>query len=341
MDKTTPLQLSSVESRPLVSPQEAAALMVPMMALREIGMTSARAIEEASAPIRASLQTFNGFLTQFMQVAKATVEPFTQVVQAAQQIGDVVRETMEPINQVRAAIAAIPPEQVEALRQIFANLRAELDVELLKDKVGGPAFKLFAKLGFTGLESYMSLPELEYILKLSKTKGRKAVEQRVFRIFKKRRYRLLNSMMDAWWLVPYMRKRKKAVRAAINAHKIRNYELAIPTLLPLIDGLAAEIIGKTAASKRKTIQTKAAAALYHAQEAEVWSECVEQVVRALIYKDYDFQKAKRPPSSVNRHGILHGRVVGYGTELNSYRVILLLNVMVKMLAQQAKKTAAP
>jgi hypothetical protein len=47
---------------------------------------------------------------------------------------------------------------------------------------------------------------------------------------------------------------------------------------------------------------------YIAEEAEVWSECVEQVVFGLVYKDYDFRTAKRPPSSVNRHGILHGRI---------------------------------
>lgn len=137
-----------------------------------------------------------------------------------------------------------------------------------------------------------------------------------------------------------MEKRKKAVRAAIGAHKRRQYNLAIPTLLPLIDGLAAEIVAATASLKRKAIYTTDVAVMYNAEEAEVWSECVEQVVCALIYKEYDFRTVKKPPSSVNRHGILHGRVIDYGSELNSYRVILLLNVMAKMAEQKTNKPAS-
>jgi hypothetical protein len=134
-----------------------------------------------------------------------------------------------------------------------------------------------------------------------------------------------------------MNKRKKAIRAAINAHKRRQFELTIPALLPLIDGLAAEIVVGTPNLKAKTIYAKDAVKIYNADEAEVWSECVEQVVFGLVYRDYDFRTAKRPPSSVNRHGILHGKVVDYGSELNSYRVIFLLDVMVNIAHQKSNK----
>jgi hypothetical protein len=90
--------------------------------------------------------------------------------------------------------------------------------------------------------------------------------------------------------------------------------------------------------KRKAIYAQDAAANYNADEAEVWSECFEQVVFGLVYKDYDFRTAKKPPSSVNRHAILHGRIVDYGSELNSYRVIFLLDVMVNIADQKSKTT---
>ena len=41
---------------------------------------------------------------------------------------------------------------------------------------------------------------------------------------------------------------------------------------------------------------------------------------------------------MNRHGILYGRIVEYGSELNSYRVTLLLDVMVKIAEQKVTKT---
>jgi hypothetical protein len=91
------------------------------------------------------------------------------------------------------------------------------------------------------------------------------------------------------------------------------------------------------ASGTTKIHVKQIAKDYNSEESEVYSECVECVVWGLIYRDYHFATAKKPPSSVNRHGILHGRVVDYGCELNSYRVILLLDVMAKIFQQRSIK----
>ena len=167
-----------------------------------------------------------------------------------------------------------------------------------------PVFRLFTRLGFTGLESHLTRSELLYVLKLSKEKGTAAVQEYVFRKFRRDKYRLLNRTVRGWWRVPYMNKRKKAICSAINAHKTRQFDLAIPALLPLIDGLAAEIVVGAPNLKTKAIYAKDVAKMYNADEAGVWSECVEQVVIGLVYRDYDFRTAKRPPSSVNRHGIL-------------------------------------
>jgi hypothetical protein len=77
---------------------------------------------------------------------------------------------------------------------------------------------------------------------------------------------------------------------------------------------------------------------FNQQEGEFSSACMEQVVWAMVYKDYDFRTAKRPPSSVNRHAILHGRVVRYGTEVNSYRIILLLDIVIRISVKQSEPT---
>lgn len=72
---------------------------------------------------------------------------------------------------------------------------------------------------------------------------------------------MLNRVVRSWWPHPYMAKRKRTVRAALNAHKSRQYELMIPALLPLIDGLAAEIVAATFKPQRKAIYTKDAVTL--------------------------------------------------------------------------------
>ncbi len=303
--------------------------------MRKVITDATRLFGDNAELIRSTLQSVHDFHRRLAQTAMSAFQPYLQVVQAAEQFGAAVRVALEPVQRIREAFAAIPQEQLSAFQHAFEGLAVELKFPW--ERVEGPAFRLFAKLGLTGLESHLTRSELLYVLRLSKEKGNKAVREYVFGKFRRDKHRLLNRMVRGWWCLPYMQKRKKAVRAAIGAHKKRQYDLAIPALLPLIDGLAAEIVAATASLKRKAIYTTDVAVMYNAEEAEVWSECVEQVVCALIYKPYDFRTSKKPPSSVNRHGILHGRVIDYGSELNSYRVILLLNVMVKMAERKAKK----
>jgi hypothetical protein len=281
-----------------------------------------------------ALQPFRDFQAQFAQAARIAFEPYLRLMQTGQQFAAAVHEASEPLRRIQGAFATIPPEQLSILHQAMAGLAD--DLKFRWDKVEGPVFKTFAKIGLTGLESYVTRSEILHVAKLSKEKGNKAVQKYIFRKFKKDKYRLLNLMMRSWWSLPYMRKRKRIVRAAVSAHKRRQYDLAIPTLLPLIDGLAFGIAAGTASLGKKVIYAKDVAVAYNTEEAEVWSECVEQVVCALVYKEHDVTKLKKRPSSVNRHAVLHGRIVGYGSELNSYRIILLLNVMVNIAKQKVK-----
>lgn len=296
---------------------------------------AARALQESGPFLRNLIQPVYDFQTQLARAVEGAFQPFVQVVRAAEQMQQEIRTALAPVQRIREAFGSLSPDQFSAFQQAFAGLADRFRLQW--DEVEKPVFGLFTKLGFTGLESHLTRSELLYVLKLSKEKGAAAVQEYVFRKFRNGKHQLLNRTVRRWWRVPYLNKRKKAIRAAINAHKRRQFELAIPALLPLIDGLAAEIVVGTPNLKVKTIYAKDAVKMYNADEAEVWSECVEQVVFGLVYKDYDFRTAKRPPSSVNRHGILHGRVVDYGSELNSYRVIFLLDVMVNIAHQKSNK----
>lgn len=299
----------------------------------------ATALQDAVAPIT-QLQS------ELAKAAKVAFEPFVQFMTLAQRFSDEVRKATEPLARIRTAFAALPPEEISAFQKALAGLSSQFRLQW--DVEERPVFSLFTKLGLVGLESYLTRSELLRILQISKEKGRSAVQQHIFKKFRAKRYRVLNRAARSWWRLPYMAKRKKTVLAALRAHKSRHFELAIPALLPLIDGLADEIVNghpatatpasgkKGKKGRNKTIYAKDAVAQYNTAEAELWSECAEQVVCTLVYRDYDFRNAKRPPSSVNRHGILHGRVVSYGSELNSYRVILLLDLMVKIAIEKMK-----
>ncbi len=117
-------------------------------------------------------------------------QPFAQIVRVVEQIQTAARVALEPVQRIREAFAAISPEQEK------------------------PVFRLFTKLGLTGLESHLTRSELLYVLRLSREKGNKAVLAYIFRKFKRNKYALLNRMVRGWWCVPYMNRRKKTIRAA-------------------------------------------------------------------------------------------------------------------------------
>lgn len=139
-------------------------------------------------------------------------QPFAQIVRVVEQIQTAARVALEPVQRIREAFAAISPEQFSAFQQAFAGLADEF--RLRWDAVEKPVFRLFTKLGLTGLESHLTRSELLYVLRLSREKGNKAVLAYIFRKFKRNKYALLNRMVRGWWCVPYMNRRKKTIRAA-------------------------------------------------------------------------------------------------------------------------------
>jgi hypothetical protein len=194
--------------------------------------------------------------------------------------------------------------------------------------------------------------ELRHICALDGTPGGgEKVDRFVCEKFRENNFQLLDEKTEVWRNVPYLRLRQKLIKDAIDAHKEGKYTLSIPALLPLIDGLAAEIAIKIpnssglARNKKKARRiglsgvehVKHLADSYHKLERErvqktfdeweesVWSAIVVEGVRERVYKHYDYP-GKAPPSVLSRHAILHGRVDDYATEANSLRTILLLHI---------------
>jgi hypothetical protein len=80
--------------------------------------------------------------------------------------------------------------------------------------------------------------------------------------------------------------------------------------------------------RKKLIAVAEVVTLYDSKgRASDWADAVMQAVSEQMFKDYDFE-TQRAPAKLNRHGVLHGRIPDYGSEANSLKAILLLDVMV-------------
>ena len=264
------------------------------------------------------------------------------ILRALQQEADVVRRavaSLPPVEPLLRAIAqaqrhteAFSARDLTAIAELVrtANVAAERRAE--EEPHLRELYAILAAEAWVGLENYLHADSAE-ILREVKEKGTAWLEEEICGDFRNDDSVDMNRLLEGWWTVPYLSERRDLIEDAIRAHRQGRYALSISALMPLIDGLTAAII---VAGPDKTMRVRDAAEAYHEQEQEAWSDCLLQVINEQIYKGYDF-RTEAPPSMINRHGILHGRISGFGTEANSVRTILLVDVFARIAQERVMR----
>jgi len=180
------------------------------------------------------------------------------------------------------------------------------------------AFGVLTRGGWLGMERHLTGPQVRTILEIAQRSGDDAANRAIAKYFTKDDCALVISMSEEWLDIPYFKDREPIVRDAIAAHRTGKFTLSVPALLPLAEGLSAEIVGpiSNVNAVKKVVND------WKAQEQELWTQLYVDVVIDVIYKKVNFSN-KSP--YLNRHFVLHGRVADYATDLNSLRVILLVD----------------
>jgi hypothetical protein len=123
--------------------------------------------------------------------------------------------------------------------------------------------------------------------------------------------------------------RAHLLSAAFDAHRRRQYELAIPVFLAQTDGICADLTSRylflRQDGKPETahyVETVAADAL----QAAILSPLAEVLPIGM-------SRRERPDGfdALNRHMVMHGESLDYGTRLNSLKAISLLNYVSEVL----------
>lgn len=120
------------------------------------------------------------------------------------------------------------------------------------------------------------------------------------------------------------------IEKAIEHHFTGAYEASIPIILTQIDGLSRDLTEQSFFSKGSN-------APYLDDKTIAGMETNLPVVRALFSEDV------RPTGSygkVSRHGVLHGRDLGYATRVNSTKTIVLVAALAEYLPKIADDTGA-
>jgi len=252
---------------------------------------------------------------------KAPLTPFDQVFAVLHFLTNLPdalqKSTQEWMDETQKNLAALSEQIAEGMVEY--------------EKVETEAFRVLTRGGWLGMERHLTGPQVRTILQIAQTSGDDAANHAIVNYFAKDDWALVTAMSEEWLDIPYFKDREPIVRDGIAAHRSGKFTLSVPALLPLAEGLAAEIVGPIP----NVNVVKQVARDWKAQEQELWTQLYVDVVIDVMYDRVDF--ANKPPY-LNRHFILHGRVPDYATDLNSLRVILLIDSVAHLWPEKQKRT---
>ena len=227
-------------------------------------------------------------------------------------------------------------EIVPAATRIRASIIKHAEVHLKAQE------KLHAT-GWIGLEDHLIDEELDQVAE----QPDEGLDAYVSGLFAENEHERLREMLDDWMDVPYLAIREPLLQQCLAAHVAGLWGVVIPTLLPLVDGLSAEIaqvpgiLGDRKAGE--VIKVSAVISAYRSDAvletiADRWTTITIEFVQNQVYRCTKFGVDSPPPNPFNRHWILHGRLPEYWSEANSLRAFLLVYVLAQV-ARLANKDA--
>jgi hypothetical protein len=173
------------------------------------------------------------------------------------------------------------------------------------------------------------------ILRLGREGTRKEIDEYLCALFREDNHARLEKKVVAWLKTAYLAEHRQIIAQCLAAHKEGKFFLSVATLLPLVNGLTRRFRRETfgtqpqksstgAPRRRKAVEVALLAEYYQSHEPPLWGQPLFEAIKSKFYGDYGFGSGPAP-TSLNRHGILHGEILDYGTEVNSLKVFLLLD----------------
>ncbi|XYI49322.1 hypothetical protein OOOCML_33085 (plasmid) [Cupriavidus necator H16] len=134
--------------------------------------------------------------------------------------------------------------------------------------------------------------------------------------------------------------RSHILAQAFNAHRAGQYALSIPVFLSQADGICFEKVNAYYFVSDKTPEGRKIGrpeTAIHAEslDHDFWTRIVLAPLGE--FGELNVSGKKRPPDfqGLNRHTVMHGQSLDYGTEINSLKAISLLNYVSHVLARKS------
>lgn len=227
----------------------------------------------------------------------------------------------EQVNGLRKAFAEVVPPALQELQRSFNELSPKTQEALIV-------------LGNHGWYLDLDMPP-SYLWKLRNALKEGDVheaEEALSQHFEERLTEIETSIVDKFPT------RGGIIGSAFTAHKRGEYELSIPVLLAQVDGICKEVINEHFFMKK---DRKPCTAIYVEQIA---SDTYRAALLSPLAQSLPISASGKERgadfSGLNRHTVLHGESVDYGTKENSLRAISLINYVAHVLDFERDKKLA-
>ena len=245
-----------------------------------------------------------------------------EIAQTIEQFEIAMRQRLESEQQGAEQIRRQSIKNLKAIVQLGEEIQKWLSVRRSQDQ---KSLALLAELGWF-IDPNMPFIPPELLEKaLSDHSGPEDVVSSLVRFFRERLNAIEQELKDAY---PH---RSHLFKDAFDAHRTKKYNLSIPVFLSQADGIWQErfsvnlFIGRG----RESVAEKYVSDLEHIPAVYLMHPF------SISTSPLWIPQGKRKPSfdEFNRHQVLHGASVNYGTEENSLKAISLLSNLCFLLEQ--------
>lgn len=127
--------------------------------------------------------------------------------------------------------------------------------------------------------------------------------------------------------------RAHIIGAAFSAHRSREYILSVPVLLAQTDGICKDAAGEYLFLRnRGSSSPRPSIASYVEQvAADTYRAAILSPLTQILPISYSERERSEDFNALNRHMILHGESLDYGTEINSFKAVSLVNYVAHVL----------
>jgi hypothetical protein len=131
----------------------------------------------------------------------------------------------------------------------------------------------------------------------------------------------LQEIVDTWSEQKFIQPRMKILREVVTAHIEGRYELSIPSLLPQIEGIIADI--NKHAGRMNFPNIKEYVEAMFARDTR-FDRVGKTFFLSILYENFEWQD---PIPFLSRNAILHGADTNYASASNSLRLILMFDLL--------------